>query len=656
MKKILSVALCLLSMVALADNPKREMRATWLTTVANIDWPQNTTANLQQKEMNKMLDSLQTLKMNTVMFQVRPCCDALYNSAYEPWSSYLNINRGSTPSYDPLQFVIDECHKRGMSCHAWLNPYRYNKRGSSYDWSGKDDCELNYSHTHPEWLLWYRTASDPTKCSDIILDPALPEVRQRIKDVVGDILSKYDIDGIIFDDYFYPYGGTKNQDSASVRKYKPDNISVDDWRRQNVNKMIADVYDTIQAVKPWVTFGVSPFGIWTTSFSVARAEGLSIPGNITGGNMYQEIYCDPVAWLKEGTVDYISPQLYWKIGGSQDYKTLSTWWGNICNQFGAHFYSSMAVYRYADHASNSSNSAFTITEMENEAKLNRTAVTDGAPGAVFYNTKAFVYDKTFRKAFQANEFIYPAIQPAINWKPAPEQPMVENLKADGQTISWTHVNDGDVRYAIYAVPVKFRNRVSIFSIGDALVGISYEPTFTLPDNYNTSSYKIGVSVLDRYNNEYSLRILGEQEATPETATLLSPNDGDARKWPVVFSWKTVSGADSYVFQFTRDKECKQIVVTQEVTSPEFNSDLRLNLAQLPLGEYYWRVKVRKPNCNDVWSEPRRILISNADGLEDVMVVNPKQGIYSILGQYMGTNVADLAPGIYVVNGKKCVIK
>lgn len=648
MKKCLAIVLCMLCINALADNPKREMRATWLTSVANIDWPQQTGANFQQKEMIKMLDSLQTLRMNTVMFQVRPCCDALYNSAYEPWSSYLKINRGETPTYDPLQFVIDECHKRGLSCHAWLNPYRYNKRGSSSDWSGKDDCELNYSHTHPEWLLWYK--------SDIILDPAQPEVRQRIKDVVGDILSKYAVDGIIFDDYFYPYGGTTNQDSASVRKYKPAGMSTDDWRRQNVNRMIADVYDTIQAVKPWVTFGVSPFGIWTTSYTVARAEGVSIPGSISGGNMYQEIYCDPVAWLKEGTVDYVSPQLYWKIGGSQDYKTLSKWWGDVCNRFGAHFYSSMAVYRYSDHASNSSNSAFTIDEMENEAKLNRTAVTDNAPGAVFYNTRAFVYDKTFRNAFKANEFIYPALQPAINWKPAPEQPMVENLKAEGQTLTWTHVNNGQVHYAIYAVPVKFRNRVSIFSIGDALVGISYEPTFTLPDKYSTSAYKIGVSVLDGYNNEYSLRILGEEVGTPEPTTLLSPNDGDARKWPVNFSWKLMGGADSYVFQFTRDKECKQIVVTQEVTSNEFNSALRLNLNELELGEYYWRVKVRKPNCNDVWTEPRRIVISTADDIENVEVGTRKNGIYSILGQYLGTDEATLAPGMYIINGKKQIIR
>ena len=357
--------LFLISTPAEASGPKREMRATWFTTVANIDWPTTTGASAQKKEMLQMLDSIQSLKMNVVLFHVRPCADAFYKSAYEPWSSYLKVGRGTNPGYDPLQFCIDECHKRGLACHAWMNPYRYSDRNGN-DWTGSNDTELNYSHTHPEWLLTYK--------SSIVLDPGLPEVRQRIKDVVGDLLSKYDVDGIIFDDYFYPYGGTTNQDDATAAKYKPEGMNVHDWRRDNVNKMVQDVYDTIQAVKPWVTFGISPFGIWTTNYTVAAKEGVTLPSGITGGNMYQEIYCDPVAWLKAGSIDYISPQLYWKIGGGQDYKLLSKWWGRLADRFGKHFYSSMAIYRYHDEG------AFTVSELQNQAQLNRTAVTDNAPG------------------------------------------------------------------------------------------------------------------------------------------------------------------------------------------------------------------------------------------------------------------------------------
>jgi uncharacterized lipoprotein YddW (UPF0748 family) len=375
-KSALLSILLVLSLFSLHASPKREMRATWLTTVANIDWPSSTTVTVeeQQAELLELLDVCVETNMNTVLFHIRPACDALYQSNYEPWSSYLNNGRGTNPGWDPLQFCIDECHKRGLTCHGWINPYRYNERGG-YDWTGEDESPLNYTQTHPEWLLYY--------ANDIILDPALPEVRQRIKEVVGDIINNYDVDGILMDDYFYPYGGTSNQDANSVAQYKPEEMNVGDWRRQNVNMMIKEVYDTIQAVKPWVTFGVSPFGIWTTDTNVAKKRNVKLPNGISGGNMYAEIYCDPVAWLEEGTVDYLSPQLYWKVGGSQDYKRLSRWWGNLCNRFGKHFYSSMALYRFEE-----GDEGFSISDIRQQLEFNR-VVTDNAPGAVFYNTLAW---------------------------------------------------------------------------------------------------------------------------------------------------------------------------------------------------------------------------------------------------------------------------
>ncbi|MDR1526332.1 MAG: family 10 glycosylhydrolase [Dysgonamonadaceae bacterium] len=415
MKPIYSLLLFLLSCATLqAQSPKREMRATWIATVARIDWPKQNGATAQKNEMVKMLDSIQSLNLNAVFFQVRSRCDALYNSAYEPWSSDLGGARGTNPGWDPLAFVVEECHKRGLECHAWLNPYRYNNSGNK--WTNANNSPLNYENTHPEWLLWYS--------NNVVCDPALPEVRVRIKSVVGDILSKYDVDGIIFDDYFYPYGGTTTQDAASVAKYKPAGMDVHDWRRDNVNRMIADVYDTIQAVRPWVTFGVSPFGIWTINDSVAAKEGIPLPSGITGGNMYQEIYCDPVAWLKQGTVDYISPQLYWKITGSQDYSKLCPWWANLSNQFGVQFYSSMAIYRYAEN--NSSNVGYYQNEEEfkNQSLLNRSSAKDDAPGHVFYNTLGWVYDKPFRDHFRANVFTKPSLTPTIGWKPTSDQKMV----------------------------------------------------------------------------------------------------------------------------------------------------------------------------------------------------------------------------------------
>lgn len=625
-----------------AQNPKREMRATWLTTVNNIDWPTSQSAASQQKEMIRMLDSIQALKLNTVFFQVRPCADALYNSAYEPWSSFMQVPRGTAPSYDPLQFVIDECHKRGLACHAWMNPYRYSRTGAR--WTGTNDTPLNYEHTHPDWLLYFS--------GNIVLDPGLPEVKQRVKEVVGDLLSKYEVDGIIFDDYFYPYGGTTNQDSVSQRLYKPAGMKVDDWRRDNVNQMVQAVYDTIQAVKPWVTFGISPFGIWTTSYTVAQKEGITLPSNITGGNMYQEIYCDPVAWLKDGSVDYISPQLYWKTGGAQDYKILSKWWGQLVDRFGKHFYSSMAIYKYSEH----SDAAYTVAELENQTLLNRAAVTDNAPGAVFYNTKGWVYDKSFRNAFRANEFKCMALQPAINWKPAPDHNMVTNLQVNGHTLSWECADEG-VHFAIYAVPNGFRNRIGVFSKGDALLAISYDTHFELPADMPVSAYKIAVSVLDGYNNEFSLRVLGETERTSEPTTLLSPGQGDVRKLPLTFAWQQVPQADSYVLQVARDADFQDIVLAQETTETSFSSDARVYFRYMPLGTYYWRVRTRLANANDVWSAPRSFRLDTYDDLEDITILQPqsKAGVYSILGIYLGTSTDNLPKGIYIVNGQKVIL-
>ena len=598
-----------LGMAQTTVQPKREMRATWLTTVANIDWPLAATKDVdaQKQELITLLDACVEINMNTVLFHIRPACDALYKSSYEPWSSYLNNGRGVDPGWDPLQFCIDECHKRGLTCHGWINPYRYGKRGG-YDWTGTDDTtQLNYKHTHPEWLLYYK--------NDIYLDPAQPEVRQRIKEVVGDIINNYDVDGILMDDYFYPYGGTTNQDAASVEKYKPADMNVGDWRRQNVNMMIKDVYDTIQAVKPWVTFGVSPFGIWTTDTNVANKRGVKLPNGISGGNMYAEIYCDPVAWLEEGTVDYLSPQLYWKVGGGQDYKRLSRWWANLCNRFGKHFYSSMALYRYEE-----GDDGFEISDIREQLQYNRVG-TDNAPGAVFYNTRAWAqYNATkLRKNLikKDAEFQYKALPPAINWKIAQERTMVENLTLSEQTLSWTHT-DGDLHFAVYAVPNDSLKLPNVYSRADMLVGVVYTNTFDLPAGISANTHQIAVSVLDKYNNEYALRILNEALRPAVAATKLLPDDGALKKLPFTFRWEEVEGADSYIIQFAKDPEMKQIVFAQELTETTFDTDNRINLEYLPLGDYYWRVKTRIPNAGDTWSAVQKVTLSLEDAVDNIL--------------------------------------
>jgi uncharacterized lipoprotein YddW (UPF0748 family) len=641
MKKTSIILFLLLNNCLLfAQSPKREMRATWIATVGGIDWPKSSVAETQKSEMIKMLDSIQSLNMNTVFFQVRSRCDAMYNSAYEPWSSDLKIVRGTTPGYDPLAFVVDECHKRGLECHAWLNPYRYNNLGTG--WTGSNNHASNYENTHPEWLLYYS--------QDIILDPAIPEVRFRIKSIAGDILSKYDVDGIIFDDYFYPYGGTTNQDAASQAQYTPDGMDVHDWRRNNINRMVADVYDTIQAVKPWVTFGISPFGIWTTNQSVAAEEGIALPSGITGGNMYQEIYCDPVAWLKEGTVDYISPQLYWKTGGGQDYAKLCPWWANLANRFGKQFYSSMAIYKYAEKT----DAAYTVSELALQAGYNRSSSKDDAPGHVFYNTLGWVYDKPFRDEFKANVFTYPALPPAIHWKSAPDQEPGCFTGVSAGIVSWTHNGDENVRYAVYGVPIARRNDPGVFSKSQYLIGFSYAKQFRLPAGISTSSHKIAVSVIDRYGNEYAPRVLGENPAEAMAATLTYPAPNANISLGGVFQWQSVSGADCYVWQLSRNAQFTDLVCSMETTGTQYNSALQMSIKND--AAYYWRVKTRKANTSDTWSEVRRFTIGNVSAVEDITTGSFRAWTFYEGGDwYVKLHAEEAALAnimVYAVNGQR----
>jgi uncharacterized lipoprotein YddW (UPF0748 family) len=607
MRKIYATFFIFLLTVAVlyAQSPKREMRATWIATVGAIDWPKTSGSAAQQAELTKILDSVKAMNMNAVFFQVRSRCDAMYNSVYEPWSSDLKVARGTNPGYDPLEFAIQECHKRGIECHAWLNPYRYNNAGSG--WSAANDNPLNYQHTHPDWLVYYS--------NNIILDPAIPEVRQRIKSVVGDIISKYNLDGIIFDDYFYAYGGTTTQDAASVTKYKPAGMDVHDWRRDNVNRMVADVYDTIQTVKPWITFGISPFGIWTTSASVAAKEGIPLPSGITGGNMYQEIYCDPVAWLKEGTVDYISPQLYWKTGGGQDYATLCPWWANLANQFGVHFYSSMANYKFNENT----DPGYTVSELAKQSTINRQSAQDDAPGHVFYNTLAWIgasaKHQQFRDEYKTKLFVFPALTPAIAWKPANDQSLITFNPPVGSTISWLYNETADsVRYGIYAVPIARINDLSVFSKSDYLLGVSYAKQYTLPNGVSTSSHRIAVSVMDRYGNEFAPRILGTAVGEMTAAQLLAPDDYATVRIPVQFRWNAVDKADCYVWQLATDADFTDIVCTRETANPGFGTSTQLNIKE-DGRTYYWRVRTRKANVRDVWSETRRVILSLNGGSE-----------------------------------------
>lgn len=315
--------------------PKRQMRGVWLTTVRNIDWPAESglSAQRQQEEMRDHLDQAAALSLNTVFLQIRPTADAVYESELEPWARYLTGEQGGDPGYDPLAFAVDEAHERGLELHAWFNPYRVG-------WQDADLDHLDPDHPverNPEWLI--------VKEDEGYLDPGNPDVREWVGDVVLDVVERYDIDGVHFDDYFYPYPGDGEpfDDDASWRAHGGEFERRADWRRENVNTLISEVHERIGDTKPWVRFGISPFGVWR------NAETDPSGSDTQALQSYDDIYADTRAWIENGWVDYVVPQLYWHRGfEAADYEELVPWWSEEVAGTAVDLYIGQAAYRVGD--------------------------------------------------------------------------------------------------------------------------------------------------------------------------------------------------------------------------------------------------------------------------------------------------------------------
>ena len=311
---IASFLLALVFLAGKAENPKREFRGAWLHTVSQMHYSHRD-ADGNKAYLRGQLDKLQRAGCNAILWQVRPSADAFYPSKLEPWSRFLSGKAGVAPNpvWDPLQFMIDECHARGMELHAWLNPYRVTTSKSEV----LPDNHIYYKH--PERFLRYD--------DKMYFDPGLPENRQFIEKVITDIITRYDLDGIHFDDYFYPYpkSGVEFPDSASYAKYG-NGMNRGDWRRHNVDLLIEEIHKIISKKKPWVVFGISPFGIWRNKKSDPRGS------DTNGLQNYDALYADVLLWTEKGWVDYMLPQLYWEL----DHKAASTliladWWSRYTN-------------------------------------------------------------------------------------------------------------------------------------------------------------------------------------------------------------------------------------------------------------------------------------------------------------------------------------
>lgn len=407
MKKIGSILLAFIMVFtsgvagvsAQTTKSNKEMRAAWISTVYNIDWPSTKNNESKQKqEYINLLDKLQSTGINTVVVQVRPKSDAIYKSTINTWSEYLTGVQGKDPGYDPLPFLIEEAHKRGMEFHAWFNPYRITMADESL-------TKLPANHPaikNPGWVVKHG--------NKYYYNPGLPEVKKYIVDSVMEVVNKYDIDGVHFDDYFYP--GVSFDDADAYSKYG-NGVNKDDWRRENVNDLLRQVKAAVKASKPNVVFGVSPAGIW-------RNKSASEPtGSDTNGNeSYVGTYADTRAWIKQGLVDYVVPQLYWPIGlKAADYSKLVAWWANEVKGTNVDLYIGQGIYKQGQSSYGGQNIAKEIVQ---QVELNRKY--PEIKGSMYFSAKDIINSMSLQNDLKK---LYPKDE-----ETAPENVKVEKLEGD----------------------------------------------------------------------------------------------------------------------------------------------------------------------------------------------------------------------------------
>jgi len=577
MRKILT--LLILSFLIISSYPqgvtaKREFRCAWIATVTNIDWPPNGTVEVQKAALLSILNSLQATGINAIFFQVRTECDALYNSPYEPWSYWLTGQQGKAPAttFDPLEFAITEGHKRGIEVHAWLNPYRAEKTVGQY--------VLSPNHVvkqHPEWVIQYSNLK--------VLDPGLPAVREYDTKVIMDIVRRYDIDGIHFDDYFYPYpvSGVTFNDAATFSAYNRGFTNLADWRRDNVNLLVKMVYDSIQAAKPWVKFGISPFGIWKSGY----------PSGITGMSAYSDIYCDALAWLNQKTVDYITPQLYWQIGGGQDYSKLMPWWAQQAASTGRHFYPGHAIYRMV------SSGTWPVTEVLNQLNYDRN--NPNCQGSVHYSSSYLTGNtKGLADSLKAGFYKYPALWPVMKWKDSVAPNAVQNLRYEKLASSGSYglkwdqplpAADKDLgaKFVIYRFNTSNITQADIDK-PENIYGVVSDQEFVPKSSNSENAIYFVVTALDHFGNEGPMSNIVKVEAPAAPALVLPANNAINQRDTVLLKWKAQPLASAYYLQVSLDSIFSSVILTKD----DYTDTSCIVTGMSGLQKYFWRVKSKNP--------------------------------------------------------------
>ena len=464
---------------------KREFRGAWIQTAFQGEYKDMTPARMK-KDFIRKLNYLQACGINAIIFQVRPEADAFYKSDIEPWSRFFTGEQGVAPAgeFDPMAFLIQECHKRNMEFHAWLNPYRASTAGNTRF------ADSHIYHKHPEWFVTYN--------KQILFDPGLPESRQFICRVVRDIVGRYDVDAIHMDDYFYPYPvkGMDFPDDASFARYGGGFTNKADWRRSNVNVLIKKLHETIRAVKPWVKFGISPFGIYRNQ----KSDPLGSDTN--GLQNYDDLYADVLLWAREGWIDYNIPQIYWEIGHkAADYETLVDWWAKHSEN--RPLFIGQAVMNTIQHADPKNPS---INQLPRKMALQRSYQTIG--GSCQWYAAAVVENAgKYRDALVQEYHKYPALIPVFDFMDDKAPGKVRKMKKvwteDGYILFWTAPKaETEMDKAIQYVVYRFGSKEKV-NLDDPshIVAITRNPFYKLPYETGKTKYRYVVTALDRIHNE-----------------------------------------------------------------------------------------------------------------------------------------------------------
>lgn len=490
-RSVIAFFLSVFSFSLVQAQPKYEFRGVWIATVDNIDWPSygNTNAESQKAEFIRILDMHQRNGMNAVVVQVRPSGDAFYPSQYEPWSQWLTGTQGKPPSpyYDPLQFMIDEAHKRGMEFHAWCNPYRavFNIRSSSI-------AANHISKIHPEWFLTYGDKK--------YFDPANKAAQDFVVNVIRDIVKRYDVDAIHMDDYFYPYRipGKEFPDAASYAR-SGSKLSKDDWRRSNVDSIIRKLSNVIKEENKLCRFGISPFSVWRNK----DKDPVRGSDSRAGQTNYDDLYADILLWLEKGWIDYVTPQLYLEIGHDKiAYEKLLEWWSR--NSFGRHIYIGHGLYRVEDRAAAWKNT----NELPNQIRLLRRY--PNVQGSVYFSSRSFNRNPNgWNDSLQSNYYKYPALLPPMRWvdNEKPWAPIVEK-KITNNIIEFNVKPDPRNLVAIkYYVVYKYAvdsHTETFGNIPQYMNRVVVKPEgFNLTDTLASSqfSYRYVITAVGKNNNE-----------------------------------------------------------------------------------------------------------------------------------------------------------